>query len=653
MGMARVSLIAGLVLALDGAAASADAASAPASGPDLSQLSIEQLVNINITSVSKTPEALSGAPAAVYVITHDDIIRSGATTLPEMLRLAPNLEVAQIDAQSYAISARGFNLYGADKLLVLIDGRSVYTPFFSGVFWDQESVLPEDIDRIEVISGPGATLWGANAVNGVINIITKKSSDTQGGFVDAGAGNTMYDGTAQYGSKIGQYTTYRVYGEGLEQQHDELRNGSSAGDGWRRQQGGFRVDWNKAADLITLQGDVYQNPEQNQNLTHDFATESSQIAGRNLLARWTRQWDGGSTTQVQTYYDYNARLDSADVYGGDRLSIYDADAQDSFSLGTRNAFVAGGGYRIEQDEINDNLAAVPAVLFEPASATLDRSNVFLQDTITLTDTLKLTPGIKIEKDAYVAVEPLPSVRLAWKLDDRNLIWAAISRAARAPSREDRNLDEVVLQTKPPLNFFAGNDFQSEKLDAYELGYRAEPAPRVSFSVSTYYNVYQDLRSIGTTAVTAFPVYFNNDMQGDTYGAETWVTYQVLRWWRLAAGYNILREKLEFKPGTPDISGVSTAGDDPGHQVSLRSSMDLPHDVTLDADLRQIGSLPDPKVPAYAELDARVGWKISDAFNVALSGSNLLRAHHIEFIDTSVRQPVEIGRTFYVQAQWRF
>jgi iron complex outermembrane receptor protein len=653
VGIARVSLIAGLVLALDGAAASADDASAPASLPDLSRLSIEQLANIDITSVSKTPEALSDAPAAVYVITHDDIIRSGATTLPEMLRLAPNLEVAQIDAQSYAISARGFNLYGADKLLVLIDGRSVYTPFFSGVFWDQQNVPPEDIDRIEVISGPGATLWGANAVNGVINIITKKSSDTQGGFVDAGAGNKMYDGTAQYGSKIGQYTTYRAYGEGLEQLHDDIRNGSGASDGWRREQGGFRVDWNKDADLVTVQGDIYQNPEQNLNLAHDVATESSQIAGRNLLARWTRQWDGGSTTQVQTYYDYNARLDSADVYGGDRLSIYDVDAQDSFSLGTRNAFVAGGGYRIEQDEINDNFATVPAVLFEPASATLDRSNVFLQDTITLTDTLKLTPGIKIEKDAYVSVEPLPSVRLAWKLDDRNLIWAAISRAARAPSREDRNLNEVYLTTKPPLDFFAGNDFQSEKLNAYELGYRAEPVSRVSVSVSTYYNVYQDLRSIGVTQRTAFPIYFNNDMQGDTYGAETWATYQVLSWWRLTAGFNLSREKLEFKPGTPDISGLQAAGNDPGHQASLRSSMDLSRSVTLDADLRQVGSLPNPQVSAYTELDARLGWKISDAFNVSLSGFNLLRAHHLEFIATSVRPPTEVGRTFYVKAQWRF
>jgi iron complex outermembrane receptor protein len=638
------ALLAGLLLALDAAAAAAD----PAAAPNLSELSLEQLANIDITSVSKAPEPLSDAPAAVYVITHDDIVRSGAVTIPEMLRLAPNLQVAQINATSYAISARGFNLYGSDKLLVLIDGRSVYTPFFSGVFWDEQNVPPEDIDRIEVVSGPGATLWGANAVNGVINIITRKSGDTQGGFVDAEGGNRLYDGAAQYGGKIGANATYRVYGEGLEERHDTLMGGGSAMDGWRRQQGGFRADWAKAGDLLTLQGDAYQNPEQSASV---FGA-STLVTGRNLLARWTHQSDGGSSLQVQTYYDYSARLASSDA-GGDRLNVYDLDVQDSLSLGTRQAIVLGGGYRIEDDEFNNNLTPALSTFFSPASATLERSNVFAQDTVSLTDRLKLTPGIKFEKDAYVPWEPLPSVRLAWKVTDANLLWTAVSRAARAPSREDRNLDEAFLTLHPPVYFVSGGTMQSEKLIAYEAGWRTQPLSRLSLSISTFYNVYQDLRSFQETTGTIFPLFFSNDMEGETWGAEIWGSYQVTTWWRLSAGVNFLREHLRFKPGSSMVLGIAASGDDPTHQESLRSSIDLTHNVTFDADVREVGSLPSPQVPSYGELDARLGWKITEAWSAALSGFNLMHAHHLEYVEPSQTAPVEIGRSFLASAQWRF
>jgi iron complex outermembrane recepter protein len=639
----RMSVLAMLILAAHGGRPAAAQSSDETSVAQLGGLSLEDLANIEVSSVSKSLEPLSDAAASIYVITHDDIIRSGATTLPEMLRLAPNLQVAQISAQSYAISARGFNLYGADKLLVLIDGRSVYTPFFAGVFWDEQNVPPEDIDRIEVISGPGATLWGANAVNGVINIITRKSSDTQGGLVDLGAGNLLDRALAQYGGKIDANTTYRAYGEGFEERHDELLGAGSAMDGLRREQGGFRVDWSKTPDLITVQGDVYQNPEQ------QLDAQSDLITGRNLLARWTHQFDGGSSLQLQTYYDYSARLVSSDA-GGDRLNVYDVDLQDSIPWGRQN-IVWGGGYRIEQDEFNDDLAAVPALFFNPAIATLDRSNAFVQDTVTVTDSFKVTAGIKLEKDAYVPLIPLPSIRAAWKITDTNLLWAAISRASRAPSREDRDLDEAIEIVKPPIFLLTNGEFQSEKLIAYELGYRAQPLSRLTFSVSTFYNVYQDLRSVQPTTAIVIPLVYGNDMEGSTYGIEAWATYQLMSWWRLSAGFNLLRENLQFKPGTGDLAGISSAGDDPHHQAQLRSSIDINPKVTFDADLREVGTLPNPYVAKYIELGARIGWKAANHLTLSLTGANLLQAHHIEFVVPPTE--VEIGRSFFLNAQITF
>ncbi len=613
---------------------------------ELQHMSLEDLANIEISSVSKSAEPLSDAPAAIYVITHDDIIRSGLTSLPEILRLAPNLQVARVTGDSYAISARGFNGTAASKLLVLIDGRSVYTPFHNGVSWDLQDVLPEDIERIEVISGPGATLWGANAVNGVINIITRKSSDTQGGVLQLGGGNLERRASVQYGGTVGPEVSYRAYLEGFYDEASVTATGANAHDNWWKPQAGFRVDWTPAPDLITLQGDYYRGSEA------ELSQPNETITGHNLTARWTHVLGDGSQLQIQGYYDYICEKEPG--VASDTLATYDLDVQHSFAWGERQQIVWGGGYRIENDDFPTILSATQPLYFSPQQRSLGLGNAFVQDTITLTDRLKLTLGTKLEVEPYTGLEPLPSGRLSWKVSDTTLVWAAISRAVRAPSRLDRDLFEklgnfVVIQ---------GGNFQPEKLIAYELGFRAQPDPRWSFSVSSYYNVYRDLRTAEYVMDTHLPIEFANRMQGDTYGTEVWTSYRINGWWRLDASASWLHKNLRFLSGSLGLGGVAIAGDDPTYQASIRSSMDIVSGVTLDLDLRKVGALPDPASPTYTELDGNVGWAVSPRLQVSLTGQNLLHAHHLEFGSTTAPLQlgavgVETGRSVFLDTRWRF
>jgi len=607
----------------------------------LQQMSIEDLGNIQVTSVSKTPESLSDAPSAIYVITHDEIMRSGATSLPGILRLAPNLEVAQVSANSYAITARGFNgtttSNGAgNKLLVLIDGRSVYTPLYAGVFWDLQYVLPEDIDRIEVISGPGAALWGANAVNGVINIITKNSADTQGAVVKAQAGNLDIGASAQYGGRIDDETTLRIYGMGFHQRHDLDSNGASTNDGWEKFQGGFRLDWTPDNALLTVQGDIFQGFE------NQAAPPNAVIRGHNLLARWTQPLDGGASLQIQAYYDYNTLYVPGSL--GNSLRTYDLDVQHNFSWGADQEIVWGGDYRYMEDKF-DNIASIK---FLPPLTTQHLASAFIQDTIALSDTVNLIAGTKVEDDPFIAVQFLPSLRMTWKPDDGNLLWASVSRAVRAPSLWDRDLNEFLGSTL----FLAGGHFQEEKLIAYEAGYRAEPLTDLSFSLSLYYNVYDDLRSVEPSPGPSLPLLYGNMMEGNTYGAEFWSNYALTDWWRLTAGFNWEHKDLRFKPGSFSLllgQGTFIAGDDPAYQASLRSSMDLAPDLTLDIALRDIGSLPNPAVPSYAEMDANLNWNVSGNLQISLAGFNLLHDHHAEFLTTGGSN--EVPRSVMASIKW--
>lgn len=584
----------------------------------LKNLSIEQLMDLPVTSVSKTAQPVSDAAAAIYVISHEDIARSGATSLPEILRLAPNLQVVQISASNYTITARGFSGNSADqnfsdKLLVLIDGRSVYSPLYSGVYWDAQDVMTEDIDRIEIISGPGSTLWGANAVNGVINIITRPSTETQGGLVSVGDGSFERNADAQQGGRITDDMTYRVYVKGFERDALDLPNGEDADDGWSKLQAGFRGDWSHAADGATIQGDVYHGNES------QLGDADVSLSGANLLARWQRAFSDTSSFQVQSYYDQTQRY----TLGGGAfvLNTYDIELQDSLTVGSANQIVWGGGYRTSRYDIT----GTSTFYFTPENGTLDLSNVFAQDTIALASRLKLIIGLKLEDDPYSGTSPLPDARLSWKVSDTSLLWAAASRAIRSATPFDRNVDEVLGGS---LFLVGSPEFKPEKVTAYEVGYRGQIGSMFSVSASGFYNLYGNLRSL-EFGPELLPLQWGNAMEGDTYGVELWGNYQVLEWWRLAFGFNELRENFHFQAGSSGLLGIAQAGDDPNHQASLRSSMNFGN-FTFEADLRSIGSLPNPEVPAYTELNARLDWHISKHWAMALSGSNLLHPYHEEF-----------------------
>ena len=610
---------------------------------DIQEMSIGQLEGLDVTSVTRTREALSDAPAAIYVITQEAIARSGAVTLPEILRLAPNLQVDQISASRYIITARGFSgnigdQNFANQLLVLIDGRSVYTPLYSGVYWDMQDVPPADIERIEVISGPGATLWGANAVNGVINIITKKASHTQGGLVAVSAGNLEQSATLQYGGRVSDSLAYRFYMSDYWGADTQLASGQTAHDQWSRPQGGFRLDWSPSeVDNVTFQGDAYTGWEAQPGAPNE------NITGRNLQTAWSHAWSDGSVMQVLAYYDHSSR--STPDNGTYELDQYDLEGQYSFALGTDNKMVVGGGIRVSPYHIY----GTDGLFFVPPSRTLDLGDVFAQDSIALTPTLTAILGLKLEADPYSGVEPLPTARLSWKASDDLLLWAAVSRAIRSPTPFDVDVAERVGSVVA-LN--GDRDFQSADLTAYEIGTRMELDPGISFSLSAFYNDYDDLRSIEIVPGPAFlNLTWGNDLEGHTYGFEAWADYQALPWWHLSASFDELSEHFKFKPGAT-APGIGTAqlGDDPSQSASLRSSMNLTDAVGFDADLRYVGSLPDPHVPAFVELNSSLWWNVSDTTRLSLSGFNLLHAHHQEF---PVSEANAVPRSFSVGLQWRF
>lgn len=623
----------------------ADAAQLAAGSVDLAALSIEELGNIEISSITKTEEPVGQSPAAIYVITGNDIARSGARRLPDILRLAPNLQVAQITAYQHAITARGFNSAAADKLLVLIDGRSAYTPAFSGVYWDLQDVLPENIARIEVVSGPAGTLWGANAVNGVINVVTRDAAATPGTTLHAGGGNLEQGGSLQYGGNLGDAAAYRAYVTGFNHGGRSLTAArADARDSWHKVQSGFRLDWTPGRDLFTIQGDMIRGSEE------QLATADQKIASENVMARWTRETEN-STLQVQAYYDRT--YTSIPDYATNELRTYDLDIQHSFAWGSRQEVVWGGGYRVMRDNFPTVVTPTQQVRFVPERRTLDLGNLFVQDTIRLTSDFRLIAGVKLEDQPYTGITAMPSLRAAWTLTDSDLLWFAVSRAVRVPSRLDRDVTQITGSTVT----IAGGNMQTVKVIAYEAGYRAQLANRASFSVSGFYNDYQDLRSAELTN-GGFPITFGNEMEGETYGVELWGNYQVTDWWRLTAGFNWLHKDLRFKPGSSGAGGLQIAGNDPTTQISLRSAMDITDALTFDLDVRRIGALPAPPSPAYAELSARLGWRVSEHVEVSLTGANLLHRYHVEFGTTpNTLQVGHIGtlvpRSVFLDTRWSF
>ena len=578
-------------------------------------MSLEELSNLMVTTVSRRPESLAEAASAVQVITGDEMRRSGATSIPEALRLASNLQVAQISGNNWAISARGFNSTLANKLLVMIDGRTIYSPLFAGTFWEAQDVPLYDVDRIEVISGPGGTLWGANAVNGVINIVTRSATETQGLLLRGGGGNELRgDGAIRYGGTAGS-TSYRAYAQYAERDPAALATGGSAMNDSNVGQAGFRIDWaSGSGDVLTVQGDA------NEVHTSVPFTADATSRAQDILARWRRQFSANSELQLQVYYDRALRR-VPNSYGDD-LQTFDIELQHHFRAGARHDIVWGLTYRSEHDDFDNAVFAL-----DPPQRTLRRPGGFFQDDIALVpDTLQLTVGTKVEDNEYTGAEWQPSVRLAWRVSPDSLLWGAISRAVRTPSRVDRDL---ANRTRPP--FTVGNpDFQSEKLVAYELGLRTQPLQPLSVSVATYYNDYDDLRSYELPPVGVIPITFSNLLQGETYGAELSADYQPGTRWRLSSGYTFLHDNLHLKPGSRDPFGGALEARDWNHQVFLRGSITLPANFELDGTLRHIGRLTNQQVPAYTELDMRVGWRISSALDLSLNGHNLLHDSHGEF-----------------------
>lgn len=593
----------------------------------LADLSLEELSSIRITSVARQPEPLKDAAASVYVITGDDIHRAGARSLPEALRLAPNLQVARIDASQYAITARGFNNSVGNKLLVLIDGRTVYTPVFSGVFWDQQDVMLEDVDRIEVISGPGATLWGANAVNGVINVITKSSADTQGVLADGGLGDRDRQAAARYGGRTAEGATYRVYARASDVRGDRTTVDAPAIDARKMVQSGFRLDADAGAGRFTLQGDGYET-DGDERVFGPFNFGAIDASGANLLARYNRRLGDASEVQVQGYLDHMSRRDAVVLHPS--VDVADLEAQHALTRGAHR-LVYGGGYRVSHDSEEQTLAA----MFLPPSDTLHWWNVFAQDEVALAERLTFTAGAKVEHNDYTGAEFLPNLRLGWRASPVHFFWTSVSRAVRSPARFDRSV------ASPLFPSIGGPDFVSEVAKVYELGYRAS-ASRVSFSATAFLHDWDRLRS-GTT----LPLELENKISGRVTGTEMWGTFQASERWRLMAGAVTLHESLALEPGSTDPVGTEnvTLRNDPSRQYMLRSSLELSADKELETLVRHVSALPNPVVPGYTALDLRYAWRPKRGVELSVTAQNLLDPAHVEFA-TSAAPPVEIERALF-------
>jgi iron complex outermembrane recepter protein len=616
-------------------------APSPASMATLSELrslSLEELMNVEVVSVSRRPERLAEAASAIQIITAEDIRRSGATSLPEALRLAPNLQVAQVNGSQWAISARGFNNVLANKLLVLIDGRVVYTPLFAGVFWDVQDALLADIERIEVISGPGGTLWGSNAVNGVINILTKNARATPGLFSEVGGGSELRELVGlRYGGELTPELHYRIYGKAIRRDSTELTNGADAQDSWNSSQGGVRLDWQRSRDSVTVQGDFYRakpNPDGLQNVA---------VTGGNLLTRWGHTFSERTDFVLTTYFDRTRR----DLRNGFRqdLDTFDVDWQQRFQASARQQLVWG----LEVRRMDHAITNLPLFQIRPPNEVQYQYSAFINDAITLVpQRLQLTVGAKLEDTHYTGVEYQPSIRLAWTPTERQTVWGAISRAVRTPSRIDR---DFFLNLTPEIPLIATTDFDSEELLAYEAGWRAQPSARFSFSVAGFFNEYDKLRTAEPgPGPLNLPITFRNGVAGDSYGLELTANYQLLPNWRVRAGYTYFRKDLEVKPTSRDLNDGSVESNDPEHQALLQSTLDLGRRIELDWVARYVDRLPDPHVAAYLSLDLRLGWRVSEGIALSLVGQNLLDDRHPEFVPASP-SPRDIERSFYARLTW--
>ncbi len=646
----------------------------------LKSLSIEELLQTRITSVSKKSEHLFSAAAAITVITQEDIERAGINSIPEALRLVPGLQVARIDSSHYAVSARGFNDYFANKLLVLIDGRSTYSPLFSGVYWNAQDLLIEDIERIEVIRGPGATVWGANAVNGVINIITKNSEETQGGLVSTVVGDQIQPMiSTRYGGRIDEGTTYRLFAKGFERAGFDNPGGNEANDGWESLRAGFRLDRDQTdSDAVSVQAEIYQGSADAVIGIYDLSTEpissvlrgTEDYGGGHVMTNWRHRLSAASDITFQMYYDHTLR---------DQIVV--KEVRDTIDLELKNHWdpagvhdiVWGAGYRWTKDHIDDTVY----ISFDPDNRSDELWSTFVQDDINIIDdTAWITLGSKFEYNDYSGFEIQPSARFRFQPTPQQIIWAAVSRAVRTPSRSERDFESNLIKKIEGTNYFVtarldGNpEFDSEELIAYELGYRRQISKRVSMDLATYYNDYDELRGArqnqlffdpaSSPPMPVIPFVFENDIEGSAYGFELQGTWQAAKNLRFIAAYSWIKLDLQYKEPERRDEKIVEMYLTPRHQFQLRSSLDLPNNLNFDMELYYVSGLNSSEmssyirpgvsdIDSYLRLDLKLGWQALENLKIHFGIENLLDSSHKEFPDTSQIIASEVPRQYWVKA----
>jgi len=648
----------------------------------------EELLSLEVTSVSKKKQPVNEVAAAVFIITQDDIKRSGVTSIPEALRMAPGIQVSRMDSNRWAITSRGFASQYTNKLLVMIDGRTVYTPSYSGVDWDAQDTLMEDIERIEVIRGPGATIWGANAVNGIINVITKKTNKTIGGIVVAGAGNEEKAFTSlRYGTELNETTDARVYFKYNKRDSSYAVKSyaptlKDAGDDWKSIHGGFRLDSQiSEKDKWIIQGDVYQvDTNQILNLSQDPSnpanaalapfflaeniTDESNSSGWNILTKWEHNFSEYNQAHLQFYFDHTER---SEIFVGQQHDTLDIDFQHQFKMLPNHDVIWGLGYRHIKDDFDNTFATS----FEPSNRNIHLYSGFIQDEIILVpNTLRLTMGTKIEYNHYTDYEIQPSIRLVWLANKRNTLWTAISKAARTPSRMENSgkITTAVIPLPPTfdpfiLSILGNEEFKSESLLSYEFGYRTQPQENLSFDLALFYHDYDDLQSFELVSPMA-PIsnqFFANKLTAHSYGLELSMDWYVKEWWRLQSNYSFINvsAKLDNDSTEPNITDLHSEGSSPKHQISIRSMMDLNNQISLDmwfyhvSQLKKTSLTLTGSVPAYNSFNIRVAWQPLKNLELSLVGQNLTDSHHPEFISEPFLTQSEVERSIYGQIRWSF
>jgi len=637
------------------------------------QMTLEELGNVEVTTVSKQPEEIWKTAAAIYVITNEEIQNSGATTIPDALRLAPGVEVAQIDSHQWSVGIRGFGSNLTRDILVLIDGRTVYTTLLAGTYWEVQNVMLQDVDRIEIIRGPGGTIWGPNAVNGVINIITKNSKDTHGALINAGGGNVDQGFfNARYGGGNGKSFDYRIYALGFDRGPEFHTDGNNF-DAWRAAQGGFRADWTKNdRDSFTFQGEIYDEGAGQSVVATTYAPPYSQtidktapLSGGDILGRWQRVQGEGKDIQLQAYFTRSNR-DQANFDNDE--NTFDVDFMDRFRAGTRQQISWGGGMRFTHEH---DAVVVSGLTFTPENRTDNLLTGFFQDDIGLVQNrLTLSLGTKLLHTNFTDLQWQPSVRLLWTPTDHQTVWAAFTHAVRTPSDAEENfsLAGFIGIATGGVPFFArfnpNPHFRPEELNGYELGYRRLLAAKVYFAIATFFNHYGDLFSEDVTGPPfletnpapthiLLPAQFGNGLVGTTKGVEIAPEWRPVNYWRLVATYSFLQMNIQKATNSEDLgSGPVVAGSSPRHQATLQSNLDFAKRVHFNLTSHYVSALPAIKVHAYITGDARFAWQLNQQFEFSVVGQNLFQPYHFEYAGSDPGPPIGIRRAVYAQITWK-